>query len=134
LHATNKTMRLSSNFHLRFILFTAAISIFIAILQWTLPMVIHYKIWNILIFVAIMSYVIGLISILLLKGSTENLIQIKLLGMVLRILASLSYIGIMVFMGMEHILLFVSDFFVIFLFYLFFDIYTFLANLRPISK
>jgi hypothetical protein len=40
----------------------------------------------------------------------------------------------MVFMGTENILLFVVDFFILFLFYLVFDIYTFLDNLRPISK
>lgn len=134
MHATNKTMGLPSNFHLRFLLFTAAACILIGILQWVLPMVVHSKVWNILIFIAAVSYVVGLTSILLLKGSTENLIQIKLLGMVLRILASLTYIGMVVFMGMENILLFVSNFFIIFLFYLFFDIYTFLANLRRISK
>lgn len=122
------------NFHVRFFMFTGIISLLIFLMQQTLPQVIHEKIWGILCFVAIMSYLIGFLSKLLLKSSPESLIQIKLLGMVLRIIASLVYITIVVMSGAENILLFISNFFILFLFFLVFDIYAFLANLRPISK
>lgn len=122
------------NFHVRFFMFTGIISLLIFLMQLTLPQVIHEKIWGILCFVAIMSYLIGFLSKLLLKSSPESLIQIKLLGMVLRIIASLVYITIVVMSGAENILLFISNFFILFLFFLVFDIYAFLANLRPISK
>ncbi|SIO22487.1 hypothetical protein SAMN05444394_3934 [Algoriphagus halophilus] len=122
------------NFHVRFFMFTGIISLLIFLLQQILPQVVHEKIWGILCFVAIMSYLIGFLSKLLLKSSPESLIQIKLLGMVLRIIASLVYITIVVMSGAENILLFISNFFILFLFFLVFDIYAFLANLRPISK
>ncbi|UZD21938.1 hypothetical protein PBT90_00510 [Algoriphagus halophytocola] len=122
------------NYHLKFLLLTAGICALTLLLQWILPSTIHPAIWTILSFLAVTSYLIGVLSIWLLKGSAENLLQIKMLGMILRIIASLSFIGIMVYLGTENILLFVADFFVVFLFYLVFDIYTFLANLRPISK
>lgn len=123
-----------TNYHLIFFLFTGIISLLIILLQWVLPFTIHQDIWKILAFIAISYYIIGVLSNWLLKTAPDNLIQVKMLGMVLRTLASLSFIGIVVFMGLENILLFISDFFVLFLFYLVFDIYSFLSNLRPISK
>lgn len=121
-------------FHIRFFLFTGAIAIVVFLLAKIFPQVLHEKIWGIFAFVSIMSYLVGFGSQLLYKSSPESLIQIKLLGMVLRILASLVYITIVVMSGTENILLFISDFFILFLFFLVFDIYAFLANLRPISK
>ena len=118
-------MVLKSNYHLKFFLLTGILSLLVILLSWLLPSTIHADIWKILLFLAISSYLVGVTSIWLLKGSTENLIQVKMLGMVIRLIASLSFIGIMVFMGTENILVFVVDFF---------NIYTFLANLRPISK
>jgi hypothetical protein len=46
----------------------------------------------------------------------------------------LVFITIVVLPGIQNIILFIGDFFTIFLFYLVFDIYAFLSNLRPISK
>ncbi|GMQ31818.1 hypothetical protein Ataiwa_00900 [Algoriphagus taiwanensis] len=64
----------------------------------------------------------------------DSFFQISVLAMVLRLIGSLVFIGVEVWPGMENIILFIADFFVIFLFYLVFDIYAFLSNLRPISK
>ncbi len=125
---------LKANYHLKFFLLTGIFCLLILLLGWLLPSIIHEDIWMILAFLATTTYLVGIISIWLLKGSSENLLQVKLLGMVTRILASLSFIAIMVFTGTENILLFVVNFFILFLFYLVFDIYVFLANLRPISK
>lgn len=125
---------MKSNYHLKFFLLTGVFCLLILLLMWLLPMTIHVDIWKILGFLAITSYLVGLMSLWLLKGSTENLLQVKLLAMIIRIITSLSFIGIMVFIGTENILLFIANFFILFLCYLVFDIYTFLANLRPISK
>ncbi|WP_339703716.1 hypothetical protein [Algoriphagus aquimarinus] len=125
---------MKTNYHLRFFLLTGVFSLLILLLGWLMPFTIHQDIWNILYFLAITSYLVGVMSLWLLKGSTENLLQIKMLGMIIRIIASLTFIGIMVFVRTDNILLFVVNFFILFLFYLVFDIYTFLANLRPISK
>lgn len=127
-------MTLPKNSHLQFVLFSAALVVLILLLQVLLPVVIHVKIWEIIAFMVITSFLIGLLNGFLLKNFSENFFQIMVLAMILRFIASLVFIGVEVWPGMENIILFIADFFVVFLFYLVFDIYTFLSNLRPISK
>ncbi|MGM0946897.1 MAG: hypothetical protein ACQEW9_17090 [Bacteroidota bacterium] len=127
-------MKLLRNFHLSFLLLSLLIVLLILLLQQVLPQVIHQDIWVIFGFLMFLSYFITSVAVWLYKKSPENILQIKLLGMVIRIISALGFIGILVFLGTENIILFIGDFFMIFLFYLIFDIYTFISNLRPISK
>lgn len=127
-------MKLLQNFHLLFLAFTLLVAGLILIFLQTLPQILTESIWTVFFFVVILSYLVGVIANWLYKQSPENFLQIKLLGMVIRILASLGFITWVVLTGEKNIILFISDFFVLFLFYLVFDIYTFLSNLRPISK
>ena len=127
-------MTLPKNMHLRFLLATVVLVFLILILQFALPVVIHAKIWEIVAFMAITSFLISLLNAFLLKNFGENFFQIMVLAMILRFIASLVFIGLEVWPGMENIILFIADFFIVFLFYLVFDIYAFLSNLRPISK
>lgn len=127
-------MTLPKNMHLRFLLATGVLVVLILILQLVLPIVIHTKIWEIVAFMAITSFLISLLNAFLLKNFSENFFQIMVLAMILRFIASLVFIGLEVWPGMENIILFIADFFIVFLFYLVFDIYAFLSNLRPISK
>ena len=130
----NLKMILPKNSHLRFLIATAGLVVLILILQFVLPVIIHPKIWEIVIFMVVLSFLISLLNAFLLKSFADSFFQIMVLAMILRFIASLAFIGIEVWPQMENILLFIADFFVVFLFYLVFDIYTFLANLRPISK
>ncbi len=127
-------MKLLKNFHLRFLTVTLLLAGVILFLQKMLPQVVSESIWTIFLFVAILSYLVSAVSNWLYRQSSENLLQIKLLGMVIRILASLGFVAWVVLAGEKNIILFMSNFFVLFLFYLIFDIYTFITNLRPISK
>ncbi len=127
-------MGLLQNKHLRFVVATAALVVLILILQFLFPAVIHVKIWEIVGFMALLSFLISLLNSFLLKTLPDNFFQIMVLAMILRFIASLVFIGVEVWPQMENIILFIADFFIVFLFYLVFDIYTFLANLRPISK
>ena len=127
-------MALPKNSHLRFGLATLALVVLVFILQWLAPSLIHTKIWQIVGFLAILSFLISLLNSFLLKILPDNFFQIMVLAMILRFIASLVFIGVEVWPQMENIILFIADFFIVFLFYLVFDIYTFLANLRPISK
>ncbi len=122
------------NFHLQFLSFSILIAGLIWILQRLLPQIVVDSIWSVFLFVLVLSYLVSFTSNWLYKKSPDNFLQIKLLGMVIRILAVLTFITMWVMGGEENIILFISNFFVLFLFYLVFDIYTFLANLRPISK
>jgi len=98
------------------------------------PVIIHERIWHIYFFLLILSFLIALLNSALLKAFAENFFHVSVLAMILRLVASLVFVGVEVWPGMENIILFIADFFVIFLFYLIFDIYAFLSNLRPISK
>lgn len=127
-------MGILKNFHLRFLLFSLIVLGLVFIFQETLPQILSESIWTIFYFMVIMSYLVSFLALWLYKKSPENFLQIKLLGMVIRILASLTFIAVIVWPGEENIILFIANFFVLFLFYLIFDIYTFISNLRPISK
>ena len=127
-------MSLTKSIHFKFLILSLSVAGLIFILGLVLPQVIHEKIWEIYFFMLIISFLISLLNGFLLKSFAENFFNIMVLAMILRFIASLVFIGIEVWPGMENIILFIADFFIIFLFYLVFDIYAFLANLRPISK
>ncbi len=127
-------MTLPKNLHIQFFVFSAAIALLIAVLTLVLPQVIHEKIWGIYLFLLVISFLFSLLNRFLTKLFSENIFHIMVLAMILRFIATLIFIGLSVWPGMENIILFIADFFVLFLFYLVFDIYAFLSNLRPISK
>lgn len=52
---------------------------------------------------------------------------------VLRMLLSMIFLGAVLYIGLEERVLWVVNFFVVYLFYLVFEIYTILSNLRAIS-
>jgi hypothetical protein len=127
-------MALPKNVHVQFIVFSFSVAVLIGLLSLVFPVVIHKEIWNIYFFLMISSFLISLLNGFLLKSFGENFFQIMVLAMIIRFIGTLVFIGIAVWPSMENIILFIADFFIIFLFYLAFDIYTFIANLRPISK
>ncbi len=127
-------MSILKNFHVRFLVFSLIVLALVLLFQQTLPQILSESIWTIFYFMVIMSYLVSFLALWLYKKSPENFLQIKLLGMVIRILASLTFIAVIVWRGEENIILFIANFFILFLFYLIFDIYTFISNLRPISK
>lgn len=127
-------MSLPKNIHLQFLLFSAAVAGLIGLFCVLLPDIVHEKIWKIYFFMVILSFLISLLNRFLLKSFAENFFNIMVLAMILRFIATIVFIGFAVWPGMENIILFIADFFVVFLFYLVFDIYAFLSNLRPISK
>jgi len=127
-------MNLPKNIHLKFLLFAALIGLLILGLEVIFSVIIHEKIWEIFLFLTSVSFFINILNSFLLKSFSESFFQIMVLAMILRFIASLAFIGLEAWLGMENIILFIADFFVIFLFYLAFDIYAFISNLRPISK
>ncbi len=106
----------------------------ILLIQFLVPQLIHSSIWSIFGFMAGLSYLLSVVTGWLYRKSPENFFGLKILGMLIRTLSATGFIGILVVMGLENIILFIANFFIIFLFYMIFDIYTFLSNLRPISK
>ena len=127
-------MKFSASIHFNYGVITMVVAGLILLFSSFLPQIIHESIWSIFGFVVILSYLLSVVTQWLYLKSPENLLSLKLLGMVIRILSSLGFIGILAVLGLENIILFIANFFIIFLFYMVFDIYIFISNLRPISK
>ena len=127
-------MKFSASIHFNYGVITMVVAGLILLFSSFLPQIIHESIWSIFGFVVILSYLLSVVTQWLYLKSPENLLSLKLLGMVIRILSSLGFIGILAVLDLENIILFIANFFIIFLFYMVFDIYIFISNLRPISK
>ena len=127
-------MKFSASIHFNYGVITMVVAGLILLFSSFLPQIIHESIWSIFGFVVILSYLLSVVTQWLYLKSPENLLSLKLLGMVIRILSSLGFIGILAVLDLENIILFIANFFIIFLFYLIFDIYIFISNFRPISK
>ena len=104
------------------------------LLEFLVPQLVHSAIWTIFGFMTGLSYLLSVVTGWLYRKSPENFFALKILGMLIRTLSATGFIGILVVMGLENIILFIANFFIIFLFYMIFDIYTFISNLRPNSK
>ena len=127
-------MKLPASLHLRYLYFSLLVVGIVLITRFTLPQMVHNDIWVIFGFIAGLYYLLGLMANWLNSQSSENFMQIKLLGMLIRILSFLGFIGIFTFLKTENIILFIVNSFLIFLSYLIFDIYSFISTLRPNSK
>ena len=127
-------MKFSASIHFSYGIITMVAAGLILLFSFFLPQIIHESIWSIFGFVAGLAYFLTVVTRWLYLKSPENLLSLKLLGMIIRILSSLGFIGILVVLGLENIILFIANFFIIFLFYMIFDIYIFISNLRPNSK
>jgi L-asparagine transporter-like permease len=127
-------MKRPTSLHLSFFLFSTVLAVVVVIFQQVLPKTIHEDIWSVFGFVAGLSYLLSAVTQWLYTKSPEYFIHLKLLGMLIRILSSLGFIGILVVLDLENIILFIANFFLLFLFFLIFDIYYFISNLRPNSK
>ncbi|WP_186753887.1 hypothetical protein [Echinicola salinicaeni] len=116
------------------VVLTLFIVVLTLILQYFLPNVIHPRVWQIIIFYFVLMLLSGQLIQFLLKQSEENSVAITLGATILRFLASLIFIAIVLFTKLDAKILFFADFFVIYLLYLLFDIYSLITNLRPHSK
>jgi len=127
-------MKLTSSIHFNYLMVSLLLAGILFLLEFLVPQLVHSTIWTIFGFMAGLSYLLSVVTGWLYRKSPENFFALKILGMLIRTLSALGFIGILVVMGLENIILFIANFFIIFLFYMIFDIYTFISNLRPNSK
>jgi hypothetical protein len=119
---------------LKLLFFSLLIAGIIYLLQeFIKPEWVHETMWIILSFFVILTWLTGMFTHYLLELSKENSVSIILGGIGIRFLASVGFVAILLFMGVENLILFVVNFFIIYFFYLLFDIYTLISNLRPNS-
>ena len=119
----------------KLLLFSLLIAgIFYILQEYIKPEWVHESFWTILSFFVLLTWLTGMFTHYLLEISKENSVNILLGAIGIRFLASTGFVAIMLFLRVENLILFVINFFIIYFFYLLFDIYTLLANLRPNSK
>jgi hypothetical protein len=119
------------------LIFSVVLAIIVAVLQQTdlSEKLLHPQIWSIVIFSAILGIVVVLISHWGLESMDAQSRPTLFIGLtVLRLIVSMIFIGIVVFTGLEDRVLWVVDFFMLYLCYLTFEVYSILANLRAISS
>lgn len=124
----------------RQILDSVIFSAILALLIWSLSFIpgaskfIHPQFWGILIFSALLGILVAGIAAWGMQTFDAQSRPNIFLGLtVLRMLISMIFIGIVIFTGVEQRILWVADFFGVYLFYLVFEILTILSNLRAIS-
>ncbi len=94
----------------------------------------HRHFWAMLLFFAVLTGSTGVLASLLMKLETFNSVSVILGITVLRLLFSIGFVFIILWAGDENLLWFVVDFFIIYLLYLLFDMYSLITNLRLHSK
>ncbi|MDN3687969.1 hypothetical protein [Cyclobacterium jeungdonense] len=94
----------------------------------------HRHFWSMVLFFAILTGSTGVLATKLMKLETFNSVSVILGITVLRLLFSIGFVFIILWAGDENLLWFVVDFFIIYLLYLLFDMYSLITNLRLHSK
>jgi hypothetical protein len=97
---------------------------------------VHTGIWTIFIFSFIVSILIGIANSYFVsrKDFAENLPQVFIASTVMRLLLSIFFVGIVLYLGIEDRLLWVINFFMLYIFYLIFEIISLMTTLRPHSR
>lgn len=94
----------------------------------------HPQVWGIMIFSAFLGVLVSALAAWGMVSFDEQSRPNLFLGLtVLRMLLSMAFVGIVLFVGIEERILWVADFFAVYLFYLVFEIVSILSNLRAIS-
>ncbi|MFC2187405.1 hypothetical protein ACFCT7_08810 [Fulvivirgaceae bacterium LMO-SS25] len=115
--------------------FLAAIIFLLQNISFTYHLI-HSDIWTIFIFSFIVSILIGLANSYFVsrKDFAENLPQVFIASTVMRLLLSIFFVGIVLYLGVEDRLLWVINFFILYIFYLIFEIISLMTTLRPHSR
>jgi hypothetical protein len=94
---------------------------------------IHPQKWIILSFFFILSFLFHRLMEAGMKNKGENFVTFYLSTTVLRLILSLAFIGIELYFNVPKAFLFVINFFVLYLFYTFFELWNLSRNLRQNS-
>ncbi len=95
---------------------------------------IHPQKWTILIFFFTLSIIFHRLIELGIKDNNKNFIIIYLTTVVLRLIFSLVFIGLELYLGIKNQEIFILNFFVLYLCYTIFEIWNLSRNLRQNSE
>ncbi|WP_421977667.1 hypothetical protein [Roseivirga seohaensis] len=122
---------------LRLLVFSGVVFLLIFVLD-KVPVtsgLIHEKAYGLYVFITVLSFVLSIGTLFFIKNTDQNVWKGVFMGvMVIRLLFTIAYIAIVLYLGIEDRLLFVINLFVVYLFYMVFEIMGLVSNLRAISK
>lgn len=108
--------------------------IYLFSLSESLSVFIHSSVWIILICSAVIALVVAVYNTYAITASAQSFVPLFLVSMLIRFFLSIAVIGFLLFKYQDLRVVLVVNFFVIYICYLVFEIYSIIANLRQISK
>ena len=122
---------------LRLLAFSGVILLLILVLDF-IPFttaLIHEKAYGLYIYMTVLSFILNFATLTIMKNTDQESWTGLFMGaMVARLLFTAGYIGVVLYLGVENRLLLVINLFVVYLFYMGFEIIGLVTNLRAISK
>ncbi len=119
----------------KLIIFSLFIALIIVVLELTpISYILHDYIWGMLIFYFLLSAVTSFLTEYGIRRQPNNFQIFYFGGMGIRVFASMLVAFVIIIAGNEQIVTFLLNFFALYLFFLIFEIYTLLTNLRANSK
>lgn len=116
--------------------FSAIVAIIILVLHYVSPMLIHVKIWDMLLFLLASTVLLQIVGYALqkLKSDTNLYVTSVLSIMGFKLFFSAVFMGYYIYISTPDILLFVGDFFVLYILYSLFVVLSLLRILRAETK
>jgi hypothetical protein len=116
---------------IRIILFTIFIGIVLfSVSYFQIGIPIHPSKWSILIFFSIVSLVQHYLIMKGFEDNRENFVQMFLSSVIMRLLVCSAYIGAFFYKGVQQPVLYITTFFVLYLFFTCFELYGISRKLR----
>jgi hypothetical protein len=116
---------------LRLMMMVAGLALLIWAIGMAAPKATHALVWWVLGFMGALGLLTGLLVIWGAKNYKQSFTTFFFIGMIARFFASIIFITVVVVLGMQAVLLFVANFFVLYLCFQVFEITSLVTNLRP---
>lgn len=116
---------------LRLALLVAGLAILIWALSLAAPQIIHPLVWWVLLFLAAVTLFTTQLTIWGCKRFPNSFNAFFFVGMIIRFFAAVIFITVVVVTGIQGVLLFIGNFFVLYLCFQLFEITSLVTNLRP---
>jgi cobalamin biosynthesis protein CobD/CbiB len=116
---------------LRLALLVAGLAMLIWVLSLTAAALVHPLVWWVLLFLAAVTLFTTQLTIWGSKRFPSSFNAFFFVGMIIRFFAAIIFITVVVVTGIQAVLLFIGNFFVLYLCFQLFEITSLLTNLRP---
>lgn len=123
-------MNLYKQHALRLFLMAAGLALLIWAIGTAAPQLVHSLVWWILLFMGVLTLLTGFFVLWGAKHYKKSFSAFFFTGMIIRFFASVIFITVVVLVGTQAVLVFVANFFVLYLCFQVFEITSLVTNLR----